>query len=88
MRALEIDPSNELAHQDILKTRDKVDSSSKRNQETSIPENEAEQLTEVGSPVQLKPISNEPLTLHMTEDSKVVYQTVGKAAGSHRAFRS
>ena len=40
----------------------------------------------MGSPVQLKPISNEPLTLHMTEDSKVVYSTVGKAAGINVLF--
>src|ERR1700677_3544477 len=38
MRALEIDPSNELAHQDIQKARDKA-STIKPNQETSIPEN-------------------------------------------------
>jgi general secretion pathway protein D len=85
LRALEIDPSNELAHQDIQKARDEQ-SSPKPNQETSIPENKAQELTEVGSPVQLKPISNEPLTLHMTEDSKVVYQTVGKAAGINVLF--
>ena len=85
MRAIEIDPSNALAHQDIEKARDKL-SSVKPNQETSIPENKAEELSEVGSPVQLKPISNEPLTLHMTEDSKVVYSTVGKAAGINVLF--
>jgi general secretion pathway protein D len=85
LRALEIDPSNELAHQDIQKARDQF-SSPKPNQETAIPGNKAEELTEVGSPVQLKPISDEPLTLHMTEDSKVVYQTVGKAAGINVLF--
>src|SRR6202161_3059498 len=85
MRALEIDPSNELAHQDIQKARDKA-STVKPNQETSIPENKAEELSEVGSPVQLKPIANEPHTLHMTKDSKVVYQTVGKAAGINVLF--
>jgi general secretion pathway protein D len=85
LRALEIDPSNELAHQDIQKARDKL-ATPKPNQETSIPENKAEELSEVGSPVQLKPISNEPLTLHMTEDSKVVYSTVGKAAGINVLF--
>ena len=36
----------------------------------------------MGSPVQLKPVSNEPLTLHMSEDSKVVYQAIGRAAAS------
>jgi general secretion pathway protein D len=86
LRALEIDPSNELAHQDIQKTRDKVNASPTAKKETSISENKAEELTEVGGPVQLKPISNEPLTLHMTEDSKVVYQTVGKAAGINVLF--
>jgi general secretion pathway protein D len=85
LRALEIDPSNELAHQDIEHAREKL-GSAKPNQETSIPENKAEELTEVGSPVRLKPISNEPLTLHMTEDSKVVYQTVAKAAGINVLF--
>ena len=44
LRALEIDPSNELAHQDIQKARDKL-ASPKPNQETSIPENKAEELT-------------------------------------------
>ncbi len=85
MRALEIDPSNELAHQDIQKARDKLATPNPK-QETSIPENKTEELSEVGSPVQLKPISNEPLTLHMTEDSKVVYSTVGKAAGINVLF--
>ena len=85
LRAMEIDPSNDLARQDIQKARDRL-STTKSNQETSIPENKAEELSEVGSPVQLKPISNEPLTLHMTEDSKVVYQTVGKAAGINVLF--
>jgi general secretion pathway protein D len=85
LRALEIDPSNALAHQDIEHAREKL-GTPKPNQETSIPENKAEELAQVGSPVMLKPISNEPLTLHMTEDSKVVYQTVGKAAGINVLF--
>jgi general secretion pathway protein D len=85
LRALEIDPSNELAHQDIARARDKM-ASPKANRETSIPEGKEAELNEVGSPVQLKPISNEPLTLHMTEDSKVVYSTVGKAAGINVLF--
>ena len=85
MRALEIDPSNELAQQDIEHAREKL-ATPQANKETSIPENKAEELAEVGSPVQLKPIYNDPLTLHITEDSKVVYQTVGKAAGINVLF--
>src|SRR3984957_13152462 len=79
LRAIEIDPSNDLAHQDIAKARDQM-AAPKPNQETSITPDKQAELGQVGSPVVLKPISTEPLTLHMTEDSKVVYSTVGKAA--------
>jgi general secretion pathway protein D len=85
LRALEIDPSNELARQDIAKARDKL-AAPRPNQETSIEAGKQAELSEVGSPVVLKPISNEPLTLHMTEDSKVVYSTIGKAAGINVLF--
>jgi general secretion pathway protein D len=40
----------------------------------------------MAAPVQLKPLSNEPLTLHMVEDSKNIYQAVGKAAGVNVLF--
>jgi general secretion pathway protein D len=38
LRALEVDPSNELAHQDIQKAKDKLSSTPTANQETSLPE--------------------------------------------------
>jgi general secretion pathway protein D len=34
----------------------------------------------------LKPVSNEPLTLHMTEDAKIIYQAIGRAAGVNILF--
>jgi general secretion pathway protein D len=34
----------------------------------------------------MKPVSNDPITLHMVEDAKVVYQAVGKAAGLNVIF--
>ncbi len=85
LRALEIDPSNEVARQDIAKARDKL-ATPNASKETSIDAGKQAELNEVGSPVVLKPISNEPLTLHMTEDSKVVYSTIGKAAGINVLF--
>ncbi len=84
MRALEIDPSNELAQQEIKAMRDKAASTA--NQETSLASATVNPLNQIGSPVQLKPLSNEPLTLHLVEDSKVVYQTVGKTAGVNVLF--
>ena len=79
LRALEIDPSNELASQDIKATSDKL------NSQTPAPDSAprtTDEALELAAPIQLKPISNEPLTLHYVEDSRVVYQAVGKA-GRH-----
>ena len=56
--------------------------------ETSIPEptGNQEDFDSMGAPAELKPLTNEPLTLHMSEDSKVIYQAIGKAAGVNVLF--
>jgi len=86
MRALEIDPSNELAQQEIRAMREKAATSAAPNQESSVSPAEARLMNEIGSPIELKPLSNEPLTLHSVEDSKVIYQTVGRLAGVNVLF--
>lgn len=88
LRALQIDPSNELARQEIRITQQAQQHKSVQlqNEETPIPPAEQREMGEMGGPIQLKPLSNEPLTLHMVEDSKIVYQTVGKAAGINVLF--
>ena len=85
LKALEIDPSNELAEQNIQAAKEKIGSAGPR-QETSVSQSQMSEMSEMSGPVKLKPISDEPLTLHMVEDSKVVYQTVGKAAGINVLF--
>ena len=83
LRAVEIDPSNELAGQDIKATRDKI------NSQAPAPENAprtSDEALELAAPIQLKPISNEPLPLHMVEDSRIIYQAIGKAAGINVLF--
>ena len=89
LRALEIDPSNELAKQEIQVTRREQSTSPAANQavpESPITPAVESQLNQIGGPIELKPLSNEPLTLHMVEDAKVVYQTIGKAAGINVLF--
>jgi general secretion pathway protein D len=87
MHAAEIDPSNEAAQQEIAKVRQKQGQNPAVPQ-AGIPEAPAaeEELESVGSPVELRPVSNEPLSLHMVEDTKVIYQAVGKAAGINVLF--
>ena len=87
LHAAALDPSNEAASQEIRKLQSKNNATATQP-EAAIPETTGEQqdIQNMGAPIVLKPISNEPLTLHMTEDAKVVYEAVGKAAGVNVLF--
>ena len=87
LHAAEIDPANESAQQEIAKVRQRH-GETVSNGESAVPEAPGTQaeLDSIGSPVELKPISNEPLTLHMSGDAKTVYQAIGKAAGINVLF--
>ncbi len=87
LRAGEVDPGNEAVTQEVNALRLKMGSSSTGAAGAAPELSAAEQeINSMGSPVQLKPVSNEPLTLHMSEDSKVVYQAIGRAAGINVLF--
>ena len=86
LRAAEIDPSNEAAQQEIAKIRARH--ADQPLPQASSPMSAATQaaIDSIGAPPQLKPVTNEPFVLHMAEDSKVVYQAIGKAAGINVLF--
>jgi len=44
------------------------------------------EIASMNGPVALQPVSDDPITLHMVEDTKVVYQAIGKAAGLNVIF--
>ena len=86
-KAYVIDPSSFIAQQEIKKTRAMIDAKNggggaKPEATTGI----KKRLEEAQEPVELAPISNVPITLKLTEDSKVIYQTVGKLAGLNVLF--
>ncbi|WP_035359322.1 cohesin domain-containing protein [Edaphobacter aggregans] len=90
-RALEIDGGNQTAQQEI----DQVDQQLKAPssvlappgmQQMSGQEEALKSITSVASPIELKPVSNEPITLHMVEDVKNIYMAIGKAAGLNVIF--
>jgi general secretion pathway protein D len=87
LHAAEIDPGNEAAQQAIAEVRKRQGQQAPHG-EVAEPESTREQqeLDSIGSPVLLKPLSNDPLTLHYSEDAKVVYQAIGKAAGINVLF--
>jgi general secretion pathway protein D len=86
LHASEIDPGNEAALQEIATIRQREGTMARAPAPSAEPASAAEEIDTMGSPVTLKPVSNEPLTLHMAEDAKVVYQAVGRAAGINVLF--
>ena len=45
-----------------------------------------QELASLAAPVTLEPVSNDPITLHMVEDTKNIYQAIGKLAGLNVIF--
>ena len=86
LRANEIDPSNEAAQQEIARIRARHGEKPAVESSNPMSARRDEEIGSIGSPAQLIPMTNDPLLLHMTEDSKVVYQAIGKAAGINVLF--
>ena len=78
-QALDIDPGNALAEQDIEKIKAEMDKKDKPGSEEDPPN--AYDLDRPAPPVHLDSLSKEPITLHMTEQSSTLYETIGRAAG-------
>jgi len=93
-RALEIDPANQTAQQELDIIQGKQSPHGTAENAAPPPPvvqsgQDEETLKDIGGisgPVELKPVSNEPITLHMVEDVKVIYQAIGKAAGLNVLF--
>jgi general secretion pathway protein D len=86
-KALEIDGSSFIAQQELKRTQQMI-------QEAQNPQPQASagstglrrRLESAQGPVELAAISNVPITLKLTEDTKVIYETIGKLAGINVLF--
>ena len=87
LHAAEIDPGNEAAQQEIARVRQRQGTGAALP-EVALPQpaGEEQELDQVQAPPELHPLTNEPLSLHMAEDTKVVYQAIAKAAGVNVLF--
>src|SRR6267143_1448941 len=88
-KAAEIDSASFIAQQEIRRTQKMIDaaSSSPSPQAAAPPRTGLQKrLDEAQGPVDLAQISNVPITLKLTEDTKVIYDTVGKLAGINVLF--
>src|SRR6266576_2069932 len=86
-KATLIDPSSFIAQQEVRRTQDMINKAA--NPPTAVappPDALRRKLAEAQGPVELATISNVPITLKLTEDTKVIYETVGKLAGINVLF--
>jgi len=87
-KAVDIDPSSAIAQQEIRHTQQMIDAAKAAPPKASAapPSGVQKRLAEAAGPVELATISNVPINLKITEDSKVIYETVGKLAGINALF--
>jgi general secretion pathway protein D len=86
-RALAIDPSSFIAEQEIRRTKVMMQSQQEKGAtDITGPDVLSKRIEAAGGPIELQPISDTPITLKLTEDSKVIYDTIGKLAGINVLF--
>ncbi len=92
-KAIQIDPSNQAARQEYDQVQQQLAAPPTADGAPAPTEQMSRQneiLSNIGSlsgPVELKPLSNDPIpAIHMVEDVKVIYQAIGKAAGFNVLF--
>ena len=89
-QALAIDPSSFIAQQMSNKIRLMIKQSLSPNPAPSPTSDTESALTrrmeDATGPVELAPISNTPITLNLTQDSKTVYESIGRLAGINVLF--
>jgi general secretion pathway protein D len=86
LHAAEIDPSNEAAQQELARARQQQGEVTPSLAGLPVSPAAQQELDTIGAPAELKPISNEPLSLHMNENANVIYEAIGKAAGINVLF--
>lgn len=81
-RAQVLDPSSVIADQELKKTLDMLAERTRTNdQAAEQPLMENGEPALANAPPELKPLSRAPISLKMSNDSKIVFDTIGKLAG-------
>lgn len=88
--AARIDPSSFIAMQEVKKTRALIDNPSPNTDTANPPSppvsNLSKRARDAAGPAELTPVSPQPITLEISNDSKMVYETIGKLAGINVLF--
>jgi general secretion pathway protein D len=78
-KAHAIDPSNAAAEQQTKRTMELI--AAQRAAEAPAPARPPEEAELLSAPPELKPLSREPINLKMTNEARIVFDTIAKLAG-------
>ena len=87
-KAADIDPSSPIAKQEIQITNELIQQAKGPKPQAAAPQpgELQKRLLEAAGPVELAPLPYVPMTIKQTEDSKIIYETIGKLAGINVLF--
>lgn len=85
-RALAIDPSSSIAEQELNKTIEMIAEKNGANEAAAEPQGEANEASLATLPPEIKPASSEPRSLKMSNDAKIVFDTIGKLWGINMIY--
>ena len=86
-KAAEIDPANFLAVQESRRTKEMIDQAASPSAPAPPPDAVSDRLSRAQGPAELSGFAGDtPVTLNMSEDSKLIYQTIGQLAGLNVLF--
>jgi general secretion pathway protein D len=80
-RAGAIDPSSPVAEQELRKTVEMIAEKNRAADAAAEPPTDPSQPSLASMPPEIKPLSRAPINLKMSNDAKIVFDTIGKLAG-------
>jgi general secretion pathway protein D len=80
-KGLAIDPSSSIADQESRRVMDLLAAQQAAQGSKMVNPSPPQDESILASPPELKPLSREPINLKMTNDARVVYETIAKLAG-------
>jgi len=80
-RAQAVDPSSAIAEQELRKTLELIAEKNRASDAASEPPVDPNEVPLAALPPEIKPLSRAPISLKMSNDAKIVFDTIAKLAG-------
>jgi general secretion pathway protein D len=87
-QAVRIDPSSPIASQQVINTRNMIQQArgNRASNATRSTSGLSPDILDAQGPVKLSGVSDLPVTLKLSQETKIVYQTIGQLAGVNVLF--